>query len=96
MKHCVLLKFKDGVSVDEAAAKIRSILAPVPREIHGAGAVSVSVNCVDRAENLDLIIEIPMADKAVLAVWMDHTIHKEMIAYAGPKVNAKYTIDHQG
>ena len=93
MKHYIFLKLKDGVDVKEMCSRIEHLLLPLPEEIPGAGKVNAIANCVDRAENLDIMLEMPMESQSVLAAWMENPLHKALIAMAGPNAQAKLTFD---
>lgn len=76
MRHFVFLKFKDGYFdsavfnyISETFNKLQSV---IPQEIK---ACRVSKNCVDRAQNMELMIEMQLKDRGSLDKYLKHPLH---------------------
>lgn len=100
MKHYVLLRFKDHGSDKESSNLSRAniskeILGKLIGEVDGFKDVKVYVNCIDREDNYDLMIEMDLANEKALNEYLDHPYHKEFIAYMINKIESKVSFDYK-
>ncbi|MBQ9828082.1 MAG: Dabb family protein [Lachnospiraceae bacterium] len=96
MLHYLLLKLKDDVDIDNFIKESRNRLERFLDSDILIDDVKIIRNAADRAENMDLLIILRMADAGVLPVYLESAEHKDFISFAGPMVASKITFDLEG
>ena len=96
MKHLVLAKFKPEVTVEQKAAMLPDIrrIFEGTLSVDGITDVQFYVNCVDRSNRYDLMIEITM-DRSALEAYDVCAPHREWLDRYGDKLETKAIFDHE-
>lgn len=95
MKHYVLLKLKADKFHEGIVSVSREILGKLVGEVSGLISVNVHTNCIDRADNYDLMIEMDLANEETLYTYLDHPYHQEFIDYMGHRIETKVSFDYK-
>ena len=95
MTHFVLVKRKEGESCPEIKQRAHELLSRCVGEIDGFEAAEVHVNCFEREQNYDLMLEMRMKNDQTLRKYLPHRLHQEFIDYLSPKTVSKVTFDRE-
>ena len=87
MRHMVMMKLQPGAYDDQADADyretFRALQAALPEEIL---SVQVLRNCVPRAPNMDVLIEMRLRSPESLPIYLHHPLHVAIGERYNPKV----------
>ena len=78
-RHCVMLRFKSGITDDQKSRAYEGIRA-LPDHIEEVISYSVGFNAGSRSDNYDLVVVGDFASEADYETYADHPKHKEVIA----------------
>lgn len=94
MKHNIIVKFKkDAPALNEMLDDIKAIFSQT-LSIEGIHNVKYLMNCVDRPNRYDLVIQIDM-DRDALADYDACSPHRQWKEKYGPYIDSKAIFDYE-
>ena len=95
LTHFVLVKLNNGESCVEIQPRAKELLSRCVGVIDGFEAAEVHINCFEREQNYDLMLEMQMKNDQTLKEYLPHRLHKEFVEYLAPKAASKVTFDRE-
>ena len=96
MKHLVFMKLIPGAFDDAAERDYRETFAALQSALpDDILAVSVRKNCVARAQNMDVLVEMTLAGEPSLQAYLNHPLHRAIGQRYSDKIVSVASFDYQ-
>jgi len=95
MKHCVLFKFKPDYYNEDVLKYTKEVFSNIGKKLDGITGVNVYSNCVDRDSNMDLMVEMELENKDMLALYLNDELHKDFVNKTDEHLILRVSIDYE-
>ncbi|MGI6143208.1 MAG: Dabb family protein [bacterium] len=93
MTHYVLLKFQPNYLNKDIFEYINNTFQRIKEQIQNIENVNVYMNCVERDSNMDIMIEMDLADEDTLYTYLEHELHRAFVSVVDEHVVLKVSFD---
>ena len=94
IKHFVIFRFEENFFTEENYNEYVKAFKIIEDAFEGVKSAKVFRNCVDRAANMDLMIEMVLEDETVLTQYLNHPEHMRMGQKYNPHVTDRVSFDY--
>ena len=95
MKHLVLFRVQPGGLTEERKRQIEQVYAQLAELVEGLRSVKVYYNCVDREQNLDVMVEMELDGPQALKAYLEHPLHVEFAADSREFISQAVSFDYR-
>ena len=93
LRHFVFFTYQPGFLTSEIIQELRDGFALIQRDVEGVKEVRIETNVVDRPANMDLMIEMILADVSVLDEYLTHPVHVRLEKKMNPFITHRVSFD---
>lgn len=95
MKHCVLFKFKPDYYNEDLLKYTKEVFSNIGKRLDGIADVNVYSNCIARDSNMDLMVEMELDNKDVLALYLNDELHKAFVDKTNEHLILRVSFDYE-
>ena len=95
LKHFVIFKFEDNFFNEEHFEEYVNAFKEIKNAFDGIKDVKIHRNCIDRPANMDLMIEMDLADASMLSQYLSYPEHVRMGNKYNPHVTNRVSFDYE-
>lgn len=98
IKHIVFWKLKDeanGLSKHQNAQAIKQKLEALKGQIEGLIDIEVGFDFLQSSESADVVLYSTFTDKAALAFYQQHPLHKAVMPFIGEARSERRVVDYE-
>lgn len=95
MKHYVLFKFKSGYYNENIFEYTKEVFDSIKEKVDGIKSVNVYRNCVARDSNMDMMIEMELENRDMLALYLNDELHKAFVDRTDDHLVLRVSFDYE-
>lgn len=95
MKHCVLFKFKSDYYNENIFEYTKEVFDSIREKVDGIKSVNVYRNCIVRDSNMDMMIEMELENREILALYLNDELHKAFVDRTNEHLTLRVSFDYE-